>query len=290
MNFDLGAALTGALGGLGHGLIDVGQEQQRQQDRAETEAMNEKAWEGRQKWLKANGPPKTRTETIEDTANPGSNKMLNEHWEPASEGEPAQWLIDSKANDPNTMRINAKADSDAAKMDLANQKLVATGDINAQRMDLAREKLAAQQERGSSNGNISFQDYQNASPEQQALYDRYRRGGKDPEVTADQKAREQTLKDTTPLDKPGDRAKVLYENQVMMGADPFKSVKGGVAGGALSQIGSNPQAQNSPTQQNAPSVQDLMQQASAAVSKGAPRDQVEARLKQLMQQYGYNPQ
>lgn len=43
-------------------------------------------------------------------------------------------------------------------------------------------------------------------------------------------------------------------------------------------------------QKAAPSPEALMQQANEAIKRGAPQDKVEARLKQLMSQYGYNPQ
>jgi len=45
-----------------------------------------------------------------------------------------------------------------------------------------------------------------------------------------------------------------------------------------------------PQQKAAPSPEALMQAANAAIQRGAPQDQVEARLKQLMAQYGYSPQ
>lgn len=49
-------------------------------------------------------------------------------------------------------------------------------------------------------------------------------------------------------------------------------------------------AQGSPTQPGAPTMQQLMDAANAAVKAGKDPTAVEARLKQLMQQYGYNPQ
>lgn len=45
-----------------------------------------------------------------------------------------------------------------------------------------------------------------------------------------------------------------------------------------------------PQQKQAPSPEALMQAANEAIKRGAPQDQVEARLKQLMAQYGYSPQ
>lgn len=48
--------------------------------------------------------------------------------------------------------------------------------------------------------------------------------------------------------------------------------------------------QTSPTQPNAPSMQSIMAQATAAVKNGADPKAVEARMQQLMQQYGYQPQ
>lgn len=90
------------------------------------------------------------------------------------------------------------------------------------------------------------------------------------------------------------------DNLTLMGVDLFNNRGAKTTGGASSTA---PQAQQpsplltsanavakSPTQPDAPSMQDLTAQATAAVARGAPREQVEARLMQLMQQYGYQPQ
>lgn len=69
------------------------------------------------------------------------------------------------------------------------------------------------------------------------------------------------------------------------GADRAKSVLSGIQG-----IKADAPQQQSPTQPSAPSPEALMQQANEAIKRGAPQDKVEARLKQLMSQYGYSPQ
>lgn len=70
------------------------------------------------------------------------------------------------------------------------------------------------------------------------------------------------------------------------GAERAKNVLNGIQGIKADA----PPQQQSPTQPSAPSPEALMQQANEAIKRGAPQDKVEARLKQLMSQYGYSPQ
>lgn len=137
-----------------------------------------------------------------------------------------------------------------------------------------------------------FQTYSNLSPEQRSMYDRMN-GRADPELE-DKKnanlARAATIKELRDKEMMGtpvtdaDRANVLYDNQSIMGVDPFKSVRAATTGTANV-------APAAPAQQGGkPTPQQIMAQASAAVAAGAPQGPVEARMKQLMQQYGYQPQ
>jgi hypothetical protein len=70
------------------------------------------------------------------------------------------------------------------------------------------------------------------------------------------------------------------------GAEKAKSVLSGIQGIKADA----PPQQQSPTQPGAPSMESLMQQANDAIKRGAPQDKVEARLKEAMAKYGYNPQ
>lgn len=153
-----------------------------------------------------------------------------------------------------------------------------------------------------------FTFYNSLSPDEQSKYDRMRRGTDPdaPEKKADMKAREETTSAVRDLSKMDQydrnaalaasgvatntdhaldtyRANTLYNNQTTMGVKPFKSVSGGTGTSA-------PQASQAPSDPNKPSVESIMAEANAAIKRGAPQAAVEAKMRQIMQQYGYQPQ
>ena len=151
----LSPIMRGLLSGIGGGLGAFQQQQQDEQkqrdaqQKAQQQAeLEQKAWVAKQEWENANAPPKTRTETIADPDNPGSNLVKNEHWEPPEKGndpnlEKGQWLIDSTANDPNSMRIDAANQRAADQLDFKSKALDMNSQLAQSRIDAATARADA---------------------------------------------------------------------------------------------------------------------------------------------------
>lgn len=135
--------------------------------------------------------------------------------------------------------------------------------IAEERLNMAAERV--KNAAGSRDKGYTFEDYANAPPEQRALYDRFRRGEEDPNNKRDLEARAATLKDLQDVAAPGPDAKpdkqheydvlkanTLYQNQTMMGADPFASVKGGAGSTAkpMGQFAAPQKGQAQPSQKS----------------------------------------
>lgn len=226
---------------------------QRDQQARDDERWNERyqimqraqadAEKARMRYMAALKPPET--EKISTTNDAGKPVVQTRQWMPPSDediaaGKQGQFSTVAETPDINFDRLAETQRHNQESEEARQRQLDLTGQLNAARMEAAAAKGAGSRDKG-----FSFTDYATATPEQRALYDRYRRG----EVTSEERdaqrekeagrkadfaARVQTRKDLSEMRNPtdADKANALYENQVTMGADPFASVKGGASSNA----------------------------------------------------------
>lgn len=215
------------------------QEEQRWLERyKQTQNLQAQADRAKERYIAALSPPKT--DSLHTTDEAGKPIVQNREWIAPSDadiaaGRGGSFKVTGSTPDINFERLNETAAHNAAMEAEAQKRLELTGQLNAARIDAANA-------RGAAGGNgFSFNDYATADPQKRALYDRYRRGEDDPSVKTSQmekeeaekrdfEARKNTKKDLENFTKDpteAQRATALYNNQVLMKADPFASVKAG---------------------------------------------------------------
>ncbi len=230
--------------GIAGGAAAYGQQQQAQQDDARwlerynmMQASQQQQEQARQRYIAALRPPETNQ--LHTTDESGQPIVQQREWVAPSDdditaGRSGSWRVAGTTPDINFERLKETQAQNDEKNKQAEERLRMQGEVNA-----ARAEAAAARGSGGGGSGFSFKDYASAPPEQRALYDRYRRGESDPadeaakvereaKRKADMAAREQTVKDIREMSKPteGKKATALYENQVMMGADPWATAKG----------------------------------------------------------------
>lgn len=223
------------------------QQRQTQQDDARWEERyqimqrsQQDAEKARARYLLALKPPET--EKINTVNAAGKPVVQTRQWvapsdEDIAAGKQGQFNTVAETPDINFDRLAETQRHNQESEEARQRQLDLTGQLNAARMEAAAARAG-----GGGGKGFSFQDYATATPEQRALYDRYRRGEVPPDERdaqrekeagrkADFAARVQTRKDLAEMRNPTDqdKANTLYENQVTMGADPFASVKAGAS-------------------------------------------------------------
>lgn len=236
MSIDWGAALAGGVAA-GAGAVEnqwqQGQDDQRwlqrQQQLQQMDLQNAKA---KEEFLLSIKPPETTTthtmkgDTIMDQGQQWvKDPQTGQYgWQNFGEAVPNanQASLDERERHNKESEAMRQSIAEAQAQARQAQLGIATERLN---MAAERAKTAGGRDKG-----FGFEDYANATPEQRALYDRFRRGENDPQDQRDLKAREATLKDLAGTEASDtEKANTLYQNQTMMGANPFASVKGGAA-------------------------------------------------------------
>lgn len=158
--------LTGLQSGLQYESTTMQQDKMRQQKLEDEKAKGNIDLQNainKDKAILALQGPKTQTQTIADPNNPSKNIVQNVHWEPAEEGsdpnlEKGQFLVDSTANDPNTMKLDNAADISAGKLDMAGKSLEMRGQI----ADAQNQARMAQIDAAASRAQASGSKYERA--------------------------------------------------------------------------------------------------------------------------------
>ena len=316
--------LRGLLSGLqGFATTYAGQQQKAQDLKAKTDAqkqalqLEQEAWEKRKQWEMTNEPPKTMQETYADPDNPGKNLIRNLQWQPPETGtdpnlEKGQWLVNSTANDPNTMKLDQRSDEATQKAEQAAAKLEQQQAIAEARNQTRLAQIDAAQARGGkgaiqqltdANGNatlVRIGDDNVAHPIQlegggTATKQEWRqRGGANPNLPKPEKGKLQ-LEDEDKTKLP-----ILQGNRISPPApdnnyddsrpdvDAVPAEKGPPSPVFVDPSANRPMSQFSGAKAPASGSQAaaLQAQAQAAIAKGADPAKVNARLQQLLQSLG----
>lgn len=264
---DWGQALMSGVAA-GAGAVNQQYQQQQQDDewlqrQKKLQAMELDNAKQKDEYLRSIEPPKTQTSHTMQ----GQTVM--------DQGQ--QWVKDPKTGQygwqdfgsavPNANQANLEEKTRHNQESEGLREATATANAQARQaqLSLGEERLNMAAERAKTAGTrdkgFDFTDYASASPEQRALYDRFRRGEEDPNQKADLQARSATLKDLQDVAIPTSdskpeaqhdyallKANTLYQNQTLLGADPFKSVKGSATTTAkpMGQFASPQRSSNAP--------------------------------------------
>lgn len=199
----------------------------RQEQLMKMEATNQQA---RERYMLALKPPEKQE--IKTTDDQGNHIVKTQRFQAPSDadikaGTAGTWQDVGQTPDINFDKLTETQKHNQDMADASQKRIDLQSQLGEARIGIAQERLATQQAKGGGK-TFSFEDYNNASPDQRALYDRYRRGEDDPSQKADFTARVATQKELAGTDAtPADKANALYENQTMLGAKPFASVQAG---------------------------------------------------------------
>lgn len=300
------------------GQIQQQQEEQiRQRRLQESAAMEQRAWEARERWKQENSPPPAQKVTMRDPNDPSKVIDANQEWQPPSDpnlGPPTQagWKTVSSAPSASFERLEETQRNNEARNQLAADRLKMQGEYNEARMDAARARLEAQQARGGGEGRLIQKTDENGVSTWGTVKDGVfvpvkDQGGNDlnsqrwknrsggfsaagkkvlPNGTTFEAGEADDIGPSYPLNQftserglSKDEKKELVSGKGSMREPVFVDPN---PDRPMSQLGTQQQAPKPQSSQ----AQALKAAAQAAIAKGADPNQVNARLQQMLEQLG----